>query len=195
MVTKVEIISGAFTNLGKESISDIDEESAEPVVIVASKKYDLLLLNMIQGSPWRFATFTRNLNRLTAEPPMDEFRDAFTLPADFLNLERSRPNIRFRIFENFIFTNSNEFQIDYRAKVDESKFPAYFSLYLEYRLTADMAMPITQDLKLKEEWDKTAKIQGLDAKYQNSQQQTGDSIVDDRILASHFGSSGRLRAV
>lgn len=191
MTTKVDIVSNAFTNLGRKPVADIDPSSAEPIVITASKKYDLLVLNALQGMPWRFATITRNLNKLASDPPIEEFRDAFQLPADYLNMQLTRPAINYRIYENMLYTNSTEMQIDYTAKVDESKFPAYFSLYMEYRLTVDMAMPLTQQITLKQDWDKTAKQQSLEAKYQDSQQQPSNVIIDDRIFVAHFGSSGR----
>ena len=189
MVTKVDIVSFALTNLGRGPISDIDPSSAPPEVIDASKKYDLLLENTLSCHPWRFATFTRNLNKLTASPPMDEFEDAFQLPADYLNLEQTRPKIRFRLFENRLFTNSETMQIDYRGKIDESRFPSWFSLYMVYVLTENIAMEITQQITIQEKWEKKAEKQSLKARYQDSQQQTGDVIVSDDILVSHFGSS------
>ena len=195
MVTKTDTISGAFTNLGKGPISDIDPTSAEPIVVVAVKKYELLLLNTLQDHPWRFATFTRNLNKLADPPPVETFSAAFKLPADYLNMEKTKPNIPFRVYENNIYANTNEIQIDYRARLDESKFPAYFSLYMEYRLTVDMAMPLTQQIEIKKDWDVSAKQQLILARYQDSQQQTGDVIVNDRILSLHFGSVGGTRSI
>ena len=189
MVTKVDIISGAFTNLGRSPISDIDESSAEPVVIIASKKYDLLLPVLLQEIPWRFATLTRNLNHLTDKPPVEGFSDAFQLPADYLNLERATPNIFYRIYENLLYTNNQKMQIDYRALIKESRFPAYFTLYLEYRLTADMAMPLTQQITNLQEWKKAFKEMSLIAKYLDSQQQPNDLIQKDGILTLHLGSS------
>lgn len=198
MTTKTEIISGAFTNLGKDPVSDIDPTSADPIVVVASKKYELLLSNTLQDHPWRFATFTRNLNKLIESPPVDHFKDAFKLPADYLNMEQIRPNIDFRIYENNLYTNSNEIQIDYRAKpssVTEDKFPAYFTLYIEYRLAQDMAIPLTQQREMKKDWTASASRQLLLARYQDSQQQTGDVIVNDRILTAHIGSVGGTRRI
>lgn len=189
MVSKTEIVSAAFSYLGKNGVSDIDPESAEPIVITASQQYELLLSNTLQRHPWRFATFTRTLNKLVDEPPVEQFKNAFQLPADFLNLERTNRITRFRIYEDKIYSNEDTLQIDYRAKLDESKFPAYFTLYLEYRLAADMAMPITQQITIKKDWDVSAKQQLLIAQYQNSQQQTNDVIVNDPVLAFHIGSS------
>lgn len=191
MATKTEIVSGAFTNLGRGSVSDIDSPSAEPVVIVASKKYDLLLENYLGNHPWRFAMLTRDLNHLVDKPPIDIFNDAFQLPADYLNLREARPNINYRIYEDKVFTNSNEFQIDYTAKVTEDKFPAWFTLFMEYRLTADIAMPVTQNIDIQQGWQKEAIAQLLSAKFQDSQQQPNDFIVRDPIVAAHFGSIRR----
>ncbi len=193
MVTKVDIVSDAFTNLGRNPVSDIDS-SSEPIVITASKKYDLLLLNELGNHPWRFATLTRDLNLLAAEPPVKEFSNAFQLPTDFLKMERVNEGDFFRIYENKLYTNTQSIQIDYTAKVDESRFPAYFSLYMGYRLTQDMAMPLTQQLTIKKDWTASASRQLLLARFQDSQQQPSDVIVNDPITAAHIGSvrgSGR----
>lgn len=195
MVTKVDIVSFAFTNLGKNPVSDIDPFSAEPQVIDASKKYDLLLRDTLSSQSWRFATFTRDLNKLAADPPVKEFSDAFQLPADYLNLEQTRPKVRFRLFENMIYVNSSELQIDYRAIVDESKFPPWFSLYMVYVLTENIAMEITQQITIQEKWEKKAEKKFLQARYNDSQQQTGDVIVSDDILSSHLGSIRAGRAL
>ena len=189
MTSKTEIISAAFSYLGKNGVSDIDTESAEPIFIIASKQYEVLLLNTLQRHPWRFATFTRTLNKLTNKPPIEQFKNVFQLPADYINLERTHPITRFRIYEDKIYSNEETIQIDYRAKLDESKFPAYFILYLEYRLAADMAMPVTQQITIKKDWNISAKQQLLIAQYQNSQQQTNDVMVSDPILDFHIGSS------
>lgn len=191
MTTKVDIISNSFTNLGKSAVSDIDPSSAEPIVVTAVKKYDLLVLNELQGMRWRFATITRDLNKLAATPPVERFSTAFQLPADYLNMQIARPHIEFKIYENMLYSNSTEMQIDYTAKVSEERFPAYFTLYMEYRLTTDMAMPITQQMSIRAEWGIAAKQQLLEAKFQDSQQQTGDVVIDDRIFTAHFGSTGR----
>lgn len=193
MATKVEIISFAFTNLGRGPISDIDN-SAPPEVIDASKKYEILLEDTLGAHPWRFATFTRNLNKLTAVPPVESFSTAFQLPADYLNLEQTRPKTRFRIYENKIYANQEELQIDYRAKVTESEFPPWFTLYMVYILTENMAMEITQQMSIQQKWEKTAARKFIQARYNDSQQQTGDVIVNDDIFLSHLGSNTRGRA-
>lgn len=193
MRTKVEIISAAFGDLGRDPISDIDPSSAEPIVITASKKFDVLVKFTIQDFPWRFATLTRNLNKIAATPPVEIFSDIFQLPADYLNLERTVPFIPYRMYEDKIYTNSNTFQIDYRSSefLNPLKFPAFFDLYIEYRLAVDMAMPLTQQISIKKEWQQEAKQQLIFAKYQDSQQQPSNVIQSDAILTLHFGSVGR----
>lgn len=189
MVTKVEIISNAFTNLGKGPVSDIDPSSASPIVVIASKKYDTLLEDILADLPWRFATLVRDLNLLAAKPPIETFQNAFSLPADYLNMQMVTPFVFYRIYENFLFTNSNKIQIEYTARVIEERFPAWFILFLEYRLTTDMAMPITQQITLMDRWEKKADRQELKAKYQDSQQQPNNVVRNDDILAAHFGNA------
>ncbi len=193
MTTKVEIVSGAFTNLGKNPISDIDPATAPEIVITASKKYDLLLENSLSGMRWRFATLVRDLNLLVEEPIIKEFKNAFMLPANYLNMQRVTPFIFYRIYEDLLLTNSQSIQIEYTARVPEDKFPAWFTLLMEYRLTVDMAMPLTQQITVKKDWESSWKIQSLEAKYQDSQQQPSDVVQDDPILAAHLGNAtGRL---
>lgn len=191
MTTKTEIVSGAFTNLGRTSISDIDLSSAEPIVVVAFKKYELLLDNYLADFPWRFAMLTADLNKFTDVPPIKSFSTAFILPTGYLNLREARPNIPYRIYENLIYTNSETFQIDYIKRVDERKFPSWFTLFLEYRLTTDLAMPVTQNINIQQGWEKAATKQLLSAKFQDSQQQPNDVIANDPIVAAHFGSIRR----
>ena len=105
MVTKAEIVSLAFTKLGRAPISDIDPFSAPSEVVSASKEYDLLVLKTLAEHPWRFAMLTKSLNKFTDAPPIDEFTTAYILPVDYINLRRTRPNAFYRIFDNHIFTN------------------------------------------------------------------------------------------
>lgn len=194
MTTKTEIVSGAFTNLGRGSVSDVDSPSAQPIVVTASKKYDLLLINYLGNFPWRFAMLTRDLTLLEDTPPVKIFAQAFQLPSDYINMRKLRPQgAPYQLYEDKIYINSNEVQIDYTAKVTEDKFPAWFTLFMEYRLTADMAMPVTQDRNLLGDWTKMATSQLLSAKYQDSQQQPNDVMVNDPILAAHYGAIRRSR--
>jgi len=192
MTTKTEIVSDAFTNLGRRPVSDIGPSSAEPIVITASKRYDVLVLNYLGKSPWRFAMLTRDLNLLVDKPPVEQFSQAFQLPSDYLNMRELRPlGAPYRIYEDKVYINSNKVQIDYTAKVDESRFSAQFVLFMGYRLAADMAMPVTQNINIQKGWAAQAKIQLLEALYQDSQQQPNDVMLLDPIVAAHFGSVRR----
>lgn len=192
MTTKTEIISDAFTNLGRGAVSDIDPSSAEPVVVVALQKYEVLVKNYLGKSPWRFAMLTRDLNLLVDKPPIKRFSQAFQLPADYLNMRELRPRgAAYRIYEDKIYINSNEVQIDYTARVDESRFSAQFELFMGYRLAADLAMPVTQNINIQQGWAKAARVQLIEALFQDSQQQPNDVIDLDPIVAAHFGSIRR----
>jgi len=57
-----------------------------------------------------------------------------------------------------------------------------------YSLTENIAMEITQQITIQEKWEKKADRKFLQARYNDSQQQTGDVIVSDDIFASHLGA-------
>lgn len=194
MVTKAEIISLAFTKLGRQPIADADLISGPPEVKAAVLEYELLRDNALAVHPWRFSTLTVTLQKLTDAPPVAEFSAAFMLPADYIQLERIRPLLPYRMFENMIYVNAEALQLDYRSNLGELaelKFPKWFTLYMVYHLASNIAMMVTQNVQIAESWGKVAGEQLLRARYLDSIQQPNESIVHDQVLAAHFATGIR----
>lgn len=194
MTSKADIISLAFTKLGRAPITDADLISGPPEVKAASKEYDLLKDTALAAHPWRFSTLTADLPRLVAAPPVEYYQYAFMLPSDFIQLEQVRPFDKYRIYENLIYSNNDAIQIDYRSnlgELGELKFPSWFTLYMIYHLAANIAMMVTQNAQIASLWETAASNQLLIARYQDSQQQPNDSVVNDQITGAHYGTGIR----
>lgn len=188
MTSKVTIISQAFVLLGRKVVTSLDPDldGGEPVVVAASQFYDDLYPALLTCHPWRFAMKTFNLNELSTAPITKEWQKAYQLPSDLIMPWRPRPLSRFEIFEDEIYSNTPELQLDYIFKVDESKFPTWFTLMLVYELAANLAMTVTQQPALAQLWNTKAEQQLMKARFIDSKSRTSDVMPAGPLFTSHF---------
>lgn len=192
MASKPQIISLAFNLLGKPPVND--PTTGNPIEQAAADVYDLLLIDILTCHPWRFAMLTRELAKLAAKPPVDRWQFAFQLPSDLLLPYRTEPIMDYEIFENKMYTNNSEVTLDYLAKVDESRFPSYFTQLMVDELASRIAMLVTQNIQIEIERAKRALRTMLRAKNADSQQMPNPRIQRDEIIAARGGGPSSLPA-
>ena len=181
MATDISMCSNALLLIGHSTISSFTDPGSGPVV--ASNLYETTYENMLTLHRWRFATSKAALSRLTATP-LNEWDYAFTLPSDYLMMVRVYPDADYELYENKLFSNQQEVEIDYVFKPDESRLPPYFVKLMEFHLAAQFAIPITDNSTKAEEFRKMFEDQLRRAKYIDSQSRPGDAIVDSPFLES-----------
>jgi len=151
MPSKIEIINQALILLGEDLVADLSAGAGE----VADTLYKTVNHNLLSSYRWRFATKKVALSEY-AGSPVNEWDRHFSLPTDFILLNRVYPEARFEIFEDKILTDSTTISIEYVFDPGEKTYPVYYTRALSHVLAADMAMSIANDKKLAEMMDSKA---------------------------------------
>ncbi len=142
LIARVKICSNALLLLGDRPISSLTEDTTGATL--AANLFENTYLAMLQNHRWRFAVKTLELSRLTVKPKT-KYAYAFQKPSDLLYAVKG-DSFTYEIYGNEIHTNSQSFQLDYVARIEEDLLPAYFAKALEYNLAFQFAVPLTGDL-------------------------------------------------
>ena len=185
MASKVQIISDAFVNLGKQPVNSPLTDN--PIYIAASGIYDRILPVVIVKHPWRFSIKTFELATLTDEIPFDRWSYVYQLPGEMLLLIRTDPLINFEIYGDKLYANVNELKIEYQYKASESEFPAHFADLMTLELTARIAMTVTQLGDLAQMWRTEAQKALMLARAIDSSMMPNQAVVRDRLISAHTG--------
>ena len=184
MTTKIDIASNALLLLGHEPISSFTDPGKGAQV--AANFYDITYEAALTHHPWRFAIGKAQLARLAAVPE-NEWDFAYQLPTGHLAIYRTYPEVKYEIFENkLLYTNADKVEVDYWLRPDESKLPSYFVEYMEFRLAAKFAYPVTKREKLTTAYSAEAKTQLLKAKFIDSQGRPNKGIQDAPFIEARF---------
>ncbi len=187
-VTKVDIASRALIFIGAKAISSFSDDSTEAVV--TNNIYEEIVESSLTRHRWRFATGQKQLSLLT-DAPTGRYSYAYQLPADpavlqIIAVTVNDYNINYNRYENKIYVNdygsNNTVIMDYIFRQDESKFPPYFRLALEFQLASIYAGSIARDSGMIKEYSERAERQYLIAKNIDSQETTSDKLDTKRYI-------------
>jgi len=173
MATSIEICSNALVRIGTPPISSFTEGGAQGQA--ASNLYEPTVRALLSEYNWRFASAKRTLPRLTSSP-LNDWEYAFQLPSDLLVLYRTFPNVNYQIYEDKIYSNVSEMDIDYLMRANETLFPAYFQLALEYKLASEFALIVTSNRSLAETYERKYMEQSKKARFADAQQSPAVSV-------------------
>ena len=188
--TRIRIISAALTALGKGPVNDI--ATAGEFGDAADIAYDLLYPSLLSSDNWRFNVAIRQLSVLVNSPPVDEWRFALQLPSDYLSLVRTYPLINdFQIFEDRMFTNTDNIKLEYRFEPNESLLPAYFVEYFVYSLAEFLALAVALQESYAKEMAAKREIAYSKALFTDGQSHPNRAVVSSPFVAVRFGGSGR----
>ncbi len=187
-VTKVDIASRALIFIGAKAISSFSDDSTEAVV--TNNIYEEIVESSLTRHRWRFATGQKQLSLLT-DAPTGRYSYAYQLPADpavlqIIAVTVNDYNINYNRYEDKIYVNdygsNNTVIMDYIFRQDESKFPPYFRLALEFQLASIYAGSIARDSGMIKEYSERAERQYLIAKNIDSQETTSDKLDTKRYI-------------
>jgi hypothetical protein len=140
MASKLDLVSNALILIGDEPLNSLVGNSRAQKV--AANLYDNIVQNELTKHRWGFARRKAQLALLT-ETPLDDWQNAYQLPADLLTLIKINPNVGYQIYGSKVYTNLSEaLYCDYISNVSESEWPVYFSKMVEYALARDFASSI-----------------------------------------------------
>lgn len=173
MASDIDIASNALVRIGVPPISSFNEGGAAGQA--AANLYEPTIRALLSENRWRFAAVKRQLAQLTAAP-LNDWQYAYQLPSDLLILYRTYPTSDYEVFENRLFTNSATCEIDYIARINESLWPAYFQLAVEYKLASEFALIVTSNRSMAETYEMKYSEQIKKARFADSQGRPNDAI-------------------
>ncbi len=158
MTSVVSICNLALSNIGKGTISDINEASAEAQQ--CKLQYYNCRDTLLQAHPW---TFARKVQALAALANDWESRWAYRYqkPSDCLKIVRLVPDIDFPddidpaphgLRASSIYASYSPVFLEYtRLEDDPTKYPPLFADALAWSLSARIAMPLTRDQSIRKD--------------------------------------------
>lgn len=163
MSSDVEICSQALGHIGKGAIQSFDQKGAEAEA--CSLHFRPALDSALSSFDWKFASQTIYPPAVTMARIRSPYQAAFTYPADCLKVRRilrdftGEPEeyLRFDVESNpaggkLILAVKAAPGIRYTSNaVDVSNFDASFVEFFSFWLAFRLAMPLTRDLKMRNE--------------------------------------------
>ena len=194
--TKVDICARALIMIGAQPISSFDDGSTE--ALVASNIYENITQSILCRHRWRFATEQQQLS-LLADAPTGRWEYAYQLPTspDLLQLNTitvADVPIEYSRYGDKVFVNGYDSQsaliADYIFRQDESEFPAYFKLGLEYTLASIFAGSVARDAAMIKQFSDLAERQILIGKNTDSQEVTNKKLSTKRFITNRLTTRG-----
>lgn len=175
MASDIDIASNALQMIGAKSISSFSDPGAS--ASVASALYEPLLTALLTRTYWRFAIKKQTLNRLS-QTPLNEWQYAFQLPTDNLKIQKAYQASNYQIYQNYLYANVPEVEVDYVFRVPESLFPAYFEQVFTYKLASEFALAVTDDLNKNQIYEQKY-LQALGEAYAADAMQSPQVAIQD----------------
>tara|TARA_R100000231_G_scaffold1314_4_gene2266 strand:+ start:9652 stop:10236 length:585 start_codon:yes stop_codon:yes gene_type:complete len=180
----VDISARALTLIGANPISSFSETSTEAQI--ANNMYEDVAQASLCQTRWRFSTNQAVLNQLS-DVPTGRFDVAHQLPVDTLMVHAITVSdllIQYSIYGDKVFSNSStsdELVADFTFRANETSWPSYFTLAVEYQLAAIFATSIARDDGLANAMEQKAERLMAKARTLDSQQQTTRKLVTNRF--------------
>lgn len=164
MASVVEICNLALGNIGKDDIANIDE--ASPEAKACKKFYSITVETMIQAYPWRWAKSTAALAEVSVNTKENKWLHAYQRPNNCMKViqvvDESLADYMpsgdgivagghaYEIEGQTIYCDLSPAYLVFTSKVtDPTLFPPAFVDAVAAALAARLAMPITRDLKIR----------------------------------------------
>ena len=197
-VTKIDIASRALIMIGSNPISSFTDDTTE--ALVTNNIYEEIIESTLCRARWRFATEQQQLS-LLANAPTGRYEYAYQIPTSpqclqIISITENDINIQYARYGDKIFVDGHGSQskliMDYIFRQDESEFPPYFRLAVEYKLASVFAGAIARDSAMVREFANLAERQILIARNTESAETTTKKLATDRFINERRSSRSGL---
>lgn len=184
--TPIKICSRASLLIGGEAIQSFEDGTAESSV--ADAMYEDIARSALTNSRWRFATDQAQLNRI-ATAPTGRFDAAYQLPSECIMLNAVTINdspIKYDVYGRKVYCDASENETlvaDYIFRADESNWPPYFVVAVEYMMAGVFATSVARDSQLSSLMEQKANYFMIQARRLDSQSQTTRKLNTSRFIA------------
>ena len=184
--TPIKICSRASLLIGGDAIQSFEDGSAEASVSAAM--YEDIARAALTNTRWRFASDQAVLNRL-ANAPTGRWDAAYQLPSECIMVSAvtiDEAQIRFDTYGRKVFCDAvetDEVVADYIFRADESDWPPYFTVAVEYLMAGVLAISVARDNSLAQMMEAKAEYYIRLARARDSQSQTTRKLNTSRFIA------------
>jgi hypothetical protein len=184
--TPIKICSRASLLIGGDAIQSFSDGSAEATV--ANAMYEDMAQAALTNSRWRFATDQAVLNRL-ANAPTGRYDAAYQLPSECIMLNAVTVNdhpIKYDTYGSKVYADAAPQDVliaDYVFRADESTWPPYFVVAVEYVMAGVLATSVARDQQLATMMEGKANLLMAQARRLDSQTQTSRKLNTSRFIA------------
>jgi hypothetical protein len=184
--TAIKICSRASILMGGSPIQSFSEGTTEADVVDAM--YEDIARAALTNTRWRFATNQAQLSRLEAAPT-GRFDAAYQLPNDLIMLSAvtiGDEPIMYDTYGDKVYCDATENDVviaDYIFRADESNWPPYFTIAVEFQVAAMLAVSVARDAQLASMMEQKGELQMSRARRLDSQQQTTRKLNTSRFIA------------
>lgn len=184
--TPIKICSRASLLIGGDAIQSFEDGSAEATV--SNAMYEDMAQAALTNSRWRFATDQAVLNRL-ANAPTGRYDAAYQLPSECIMLNAVTVNdhpIKYDTYGSKVYADAAPQDVlvaDYNFRADESTWPPYFVIAVEYIMAGVLATSVARDQGLANMMEAKANVLMAQARRLDSQTQTNRKLNTSRFIA------------
>ena len=184
--TPIKICSRASLLIGGDAIQSFSDGSAEATV--ANAMYEDMAQAALTNTRWRFATDQAVLNRL-ANAPTGRYDAAYQLPSECIMLHAVTVGdhpIKYDTYGSKVFADAAPQDVliaDYTFRADESTWPPYFVVAVEYVIAGVLATSVARDQTLANMMEAKANVLMAQARRLDSQSQTNRKLNTSRFIA------------
>lgn len=165
-MSSIDICNIAVGRIGGRPIRSFSDDNK--IARQCELAYNTYLEDLQSKYDWTFCTGYEELAMLS-ETGTDELPYVYALPADCLRVREVRPRsakINWIRVGNKIYANSDAVTVLYSAKItDTGQFAGYFKTLMAAAVAQQIAMPLTQNVKISskmETWFETMLIDALE---------------------------------
>lgn len=184
--TAIKVCSRASLLMGGAPLTSFTDGTAEADVCDAM--YEDVARAALTNSRWRFATNQAVLNRI-ATPPTSRYDAAYQLPSGTLTVSAVTINdspIEFSTYGDKVYCNAttgDTVVADYIFRATEAEWPSYFTVAVEYAMSAVLAISVARDASLSQMLEQKASLLMAQARSRDSQRQTTRKLDTSRFIA------------
>jgi hypothetical protein len=198
VTSEVQLCNMSLTRLGHPTITSLDQDTKGAAL--CKLHYPILRDAVLRAHPWNFAIKRAELASLASPGIAFEYTAKFALPDDCLKILRTSEDAdgmpagvvygypglvgggagySYRVEGKYILTNGTTCKIEYVARItDVAQFDALFVDALSARLTAEIAMAMTDNAKMSEYAMQSYEAKIREARQIDAQEGTPRDIVD-----------------
>jgi hypothetical protein len=194
MATALDLCNHALVLLGERPLSSLDDRGVPAQV--ARTTYVRVRDTLLAERPWHWTRRFADLPRLAAPPASASGHSAaYQLPSPCYRVVTASV-AGFDLMGDWSLEaghllcsvdSAAVLQLEYHGLVDESAWPAHFCLGLTYRLAAEFAVPIADDIKKRDLYLRDSEREMAKARHQASTERPQVPVFTGRLA----GARGR----